>query len=110
MNTSIERTVANMQKPRQRAEAAERERDELRAVIAQQEDTIAVVLDRIAALEAAVREDVEDAKAVCGGDGEGCESYRPYFDSAERRHRKCGQCPMDATSASRRALEGSSDG
>lgn len=59
---------------------------------------------RLGALQKAIEADLSDAKAVCGGDGEGCETYRGYYDSAERRHRKCGQCPMDAIFHARRAL------
>ncbi len=59
-------------------------------------------LDR---LRSAMREDLEDAKAACGGDGLGCKTFRPYSSSAERRYRLCGQCPMDALSNVRRALE-----
>lgn len=60
------------------------------------------------ALVKAIENDLADAKAVCGGDGEGCSAYRDYYDSAERRHRKCGTCPMDALFHVRAALNPSS--
>ena len=52
---------------------------------------------RIAKLEKAINLDISDAKAMCGGDGLGCKTFRKYYDSAQRRHQKCGQCYMDAT-------------
>ncbi len=57
------------------------------------------------ALLAAVKEDIADAKAVCGGDGKGCEAFRDYYDNDERRYRKCGQCPMEALSATRAVMK-----
>lgn len=54
---------------------------------------------------AAVMEDLEDAKNVCGGDGAGCEAYRGRYSTAERCWRKCGQCPMDALSGTIEALQ-----
>ena len=59
---------------------------------------------RLDTLVKAAEADIANAKAGCGGDGEGCEAFRGYYESAERRHRKCGQCPMDATQTTRAAL------
>ena len=59
-------------------------------------------------LREAIQLDIEDAKATCGGDGLGCEAFRPYFDNPERRYRKCGQCPMEALSNIREAMSDSS--
>ncbi len=58
---------------------------------------------RLGALLKAAEFDIADAKHVCGGDGEGCDAYRGYYDSAARRHRKCGSCPMGALSHIREA-------
>ena len=56
-------------------------------------------------LREAIEGDIADAKAACGGDGLGCKDFRPYYgDDAERRYRKCGQCPMEALSNCRAAL------
>jgi hypothetical protein len=60
--------------------------------------------DRIAELEAAISEAVDEARSVCGGDGKGCEPYRTYNWPIERRWRKCGQCPMDTLSGCLEAL------
>lgn len=62
--------------------------------------------ERVRVLRLAAANDLEDAKVVCGGDGLGCDAYRDYYDSPARRHRKCGQCPMDALVSTRAALAG----
>lgn len=54
----------------------------------------------------AVELDLESARAGCGGDGLGCEAFRPYYDSPERRYQKCGRCPMDALFHVRQLLSG----
>ena len=46
-------------------------------------------------LEEAVQATINDALAVCGGDGKGCAESRPYYSSVVRRWGKCGRCPMD---------------
>lgn len=57
-----------------------------------------------ALLRQAIEDDIADAKAACGGDGNGCETYRNYYDSAARRWQKCAGCPMDALHNIRMAL------
>jgi hypothetical protein len=54
--------------------------------------------DEIERLNTAIRLDIEDAKATCGGDGLGCTAFRPYYNNPERRYSKCGQCPMGVLS------------
>ena len=54
----------------------------------------------------AIELDIADAKAACGGDGEGCETYRGYYQTADRRHQKCSNCPMGATLHIRAASAG----
>ena len=61
-------------------------------------------LDLLDEIAQAIEQDECDAKAACGGDGKGCPTFRDYYDSDERRWRKCGQCPMDALHHSRAAL------
>ncbi len=63
-----------------------------------------VLLAEIERLHDAIRLDIQDAKATCGGDGLGCKAFRPYFDDVERRYRKCGQCPMEALSNVREVM------
>ena len=60
---------------------------------------------RLGALLEAAEKDIADAKHVCGGDGEGCETYRGYYETAERRHQKCSHCPMGATFHIRAAVD-----
>ncbi len=56
----------------------------------------------------AIQADIANAKELCGRDGLGCLSCRDcYGDDHERMYRNCGQCPMDALSAIREAINGS---
>jgi len=61
-----------------------------------------------------VRDDIADAKSICGGDGIGCEAFRGYYgENVTRRHRKCGHCPMAALASTIEAIEkmkGAGDG
>ncbi len=61
--------------------------------------------DVVGRLILAVFADLENAKAVCGGDGKGCKAFRDYYENEERRYRKCGQCPMDALSEIRSVID-----
>ncbi len=80
-------------------EAAELLRDAAR----RQNTSLGDVLTR---LTIAVFADLENAKAMCGGDGKGCEAFRAYYDSDERRYQKCGQCFMEALSNTRGVIDG----
>ena len=62
-------------------------------------------LIKIMAVIKAARDDITDARHQCGGDGEGCETYRKYYDSKERRWSKCSHCPMGALVGTIEALD-----
>lgn len=71
-------------------------------------DQLARDLDRADKVIDAVRQDIAEAKATCGGDGEGCATMLKYAHHAtrERRWAKCAHCPMDALTAMLKALAG----
>lgn len=66
--------------------------------IQRERDRADELASRLDALLKAAERDIADAKHICGGDGEGCETYRGYYETAERRHQKCSSCPMGALS------------
>ncbi len=68
--------------------------DLLKPIISAQRTSYGRLIDR---LIVAVFADLESAKAVCGGDGKGCQ----FFDEPER----CKGCPVDALSEIRSVLE-----
>lgn len=75
-----------------------------RQLLARMEALIADAAAMEKVVEAA-RGDIADAKTACGGDGLGCKTFRCYYTDPEWRYRKCGQCPMDALSSVRDALD-----
>jgi len=72
------------------------------------EHNAAVALrQEVARLREAINTDAAYARATCGGDGEGCAAFRPYYATTARRHQKCGTCPMAVLSESIAALAAS---
>ena len=58
-----------------------------------------------ARLREAIKADVDSAMMQCGGDGQGCETFRQHYGNVEHRRRKCGSCPMDTMSEIIAALQ-----
>jgi len=83
----------------QKAEIA-RLRAEVERLTAERDAALA----REAALRSAAESEIANAMVQCGGGGEGCVAFRAYYDTAERRHAKCGGCPMGVLWEIRAAL------
>lgn len=58
-------------------------------------DLMVALDDENARLREAIQTTVNDAMAECGGDGQGCKTFRQHYGNVEHRRRKCGSCPMD---------------
>ena len=48
---------------------------------------------------AAIKADIENAKAMCGGDGMGCKGFRGH-------NADCPRCPMETLATIRESLDG----